>query len=461
MILQLIPAVSSLEPITTVAPFMVIIFVGLLREGLEDLYRYKKDKRINNSPARVFNTKSNQIELKIWRNIREGDLVLLIEDEETPADLLVIYSKGTTPNAYIETSNLDGEKNLKSKYPLRKYFSNSNFSNPNLNDFSLSYPFPNEDIYTFEGYAVDNESKIYLNKDNFVPRGVFIKNTRFLLGLVVYVGKETKIMMNNMFKQNKISSVDKMMNIYVVILVIVEVILLFILAILSAVTTTDNVEFFLWMGIQIPNVFSEFIIVFSSYFIILNTFLPISLIVTIETSRLFQVMFYKWDDTFKHDGSTIMTNTTTLNEDLGKIEYVLSDKTGTLTENIMIAKNFAIGTEEIKLKENSHPKKLNDSLKNNLIPKNIIKIGKNNKTMNLMKRSNSMPEKEKNQTNLKLKKKLNSFKNFNKPEILSKSLESINKNDRKSSNKKCESDNGSDFKEIQEEISIECKFYKI
>jgi magnesium-transporting ATPase (P-type) len=333
-----------------VIPFIFILTIALIREGVEDYYRYIKDKKINNSPVRVFDPLKGEMVLKVWEEIKEGDLILLIENEETPADLLLVYSKSSTAYAYIETSNLDGEKNLKSKLPLRKYKDNFDFAKPSLKYFYLSYPYPTSDIYFFEGYAVDNDNKIYLSKENFIPRGVFIKNTRYLLGLVVYVGSETKIMKNNMSKKNKMSSTEKMMNNYVYILIIIEVCLLISICVLLAITFKKTSELYIWWGLPNPNLLSEVFVNFLSYFILMNTFLPISLIVTIESVRLFQLFFFKNDKFLTYGEKKLLTNTMTLNEELGRVQFVLSDKTGTLTENNMVAKHFCVGFNDIMLK---------------------------------------------------------------------------------------------------------------
>jgi magnesium-transporting ATPase (P-type) len=370
MILQSIPSVSTLNPATVIAPFLFIITIALIREGVEDYYRYTKDRMINASPVRVFDPIKNEMVLRRWEEIKEGDLILLIENEETPADMILIYSKSSTSYAYIETSNLDGEKNLKSKLPLRSFKNNLDFSKPRLEKFQLSYPYPRSDIYFFEGFAVDEDQKVYLNKENFIPRGVFVKNTRYFLGLVVYVGGETKIMMNNMSKKNKMSSTEKMMNNYVYILVIFEFFLLLVLAILPAATFKHISKYYSWLQIKKPNILSEIFVNFLSYFILLNTFLPISLIVTIESVRLFQLYFFKHDKHFSYGEKKLIPNTMTLNEELGRIQFLLSDKTGTLTQNEMVAKHFCVGFNDIMLtKKKATIKQLKDSSQKKIVIK--------------------------------------------------------------------------------------------
>ena len=355
MIFQSIPQISTLNPLSAVFPVLTILILAILREGYEDYQRYKKDQKINQGLARVYNPDSGRMEIKLWEQIREGDLVLMIENEETPADLLLLYSKSASAYAYIETSNLDGEKNLKPKLPIRKYKSNQAFSKPDVDKFRLSYPFPNPNIYSFEGYVDDDGQKKHLTKDNFIPRAVRIKNTRLLVGLALYVGNDTKLMKNYIKKKNKVSSLQKMMNVYVLILVVVEILLLLVLGI-GGVITISEIEISDYNKIyasQRPSPVTQFFVLILSYFILLNTFLPVSLIVTIEMVRYVQKVFYVKDSTFTdEDGQGLWVNTVTLNEELGKIEYVLSDKTGTLTKNQMKAKRFCVGFNKISLDKN-------------------------------------------------------------------------------------------------------------
>lgn len=79
------------------------------------------------------------------------------------------------------------------------------------------------------------------------------------------------------------------------------------------------------------------LLVFFSYAIVLNTVVPISLYVSVEVIRFVQSFLINWDEQMYHEksGTHAKARTTTLNEELGQIEYIFSDKTGTLTQNIM------------------------------------------------------------------------------------------------------------------------------
>jgi phospholipid-translocating ATPase len=75
-------------------------------------------------------------------------------------------------------------------------------------------------------------------------------------------------------------------------------------------------------------------LVFLSYVITLSTLVPISLYVSIEFVRLLQSKWIDWDINMFYQTNNVPANvrTTTLNEELGQIQYIFSDKTGTLTQ---------------------------------------------------------------------------------------------------------------------------------
>lgn len=79
------------------------------------------------------------------------------------------------------------------------------------------------------------------------------------------------------------------------------------------------------------------LLVFFSYAIVLNTVVPISLYVSVEVIRFVQSFLINWDEEMYHapTNTHARARTTTLNEELGQIQYIFSDKTGTLTQNIM------------------------------------------------------------------------------------------------------------------------------
>lgn len=110
-IIQSIPIISPLSPYTAVLPLMFVLALSMIREGIEDYRRYKSDKKTNMATFSKLISKGNFEEIQS-KDIKIGDILLVEEDDTFPADLVLLKSN-TGPNAYIQTSSLDGEKNYK------------------------------------------------------------------------------------------------------------------------------------------------------------------------------------------------------------------------------------------------------------------------------------------------------------------------------------------------------------
>lgn len=110
-ILQSIPVISPLSPYTAIMPLLFVLGVSVLREGIEDYRRYKTDKKTNMMTFHKLQSKGTFEEIQS-KDIKVGDILLVDENSTFPADLILLKSSGGL-NAFIQTSSLDGEKNLK------------------------------------------------------------------------------------------------------------------------------------------------------------------------------------------------------------------------------------------------------------------------------------------------------------------------------------------------------------
>lgn len=217
-ILQLIPGLSTTGTYTTIVPLLFFVTISMAKEGYDDFRRYKLDKEENKRSATVMgydSTTSSAVgatdpttsvhnpdlsktwaNIK-WQNIRVGDVVKLTRDDAVPADIVVLQTLGTEGVAYVETMALDGETNLKSKQapPIvaREYHSLNEIVGANA---QFVVEDPNLNLYNLEGKAVLGDEILPLNNDQIIYRGSTIRNTRQVIGVVIYTGEECKIRMN-------------------------------------------------------------------------------------------------------------------------------------------------------------------------------------------------------------------------------------------------------------------------
>ena len=174
------------------------------------------------------------------------------------------------------------------------------------------------------------------------------KNSLSMLGLVIYVGKYTKIMMNCGESESKMSWVEKRVNVLMVFIFLIQCFLILTVAGLRTYWVLNYTNMVIDFHLEPVSV--EVLLAFSNYFILLNTMIPISLIVSIELVKSIQGYFITEDRlmmALAGDGTIKSAKAfrCSLNEELGMVEYIFTDKTGTLTRNEMVMKNLVIGTQ--------------------------------------------------------------------------------------------------------------------
>ncbi|KAI0314556.1 calcium transporting ATPase [Amylostereum chailletii] len=341
--IQQIPGVSPTNRWTTIGPLAVVLLASAFKEVQEDLKRHQSDAELNARSAKVL-TPSGSFDIVKWKDIKAGDVVRLENNDFIPADLILITSSEPEGFCYIETSNLDGETNLKIKQASPQTASLTSPQLVNALRGSLRSEHPNNSLYTFEGTfdittSAGFPKQIPLGPDQLLLRGAQIRNTPWTYGFVVFTGHETKLMRNATAAPIKRTAVERQVNIQIVFLFA----LLLALSIGSTIGSSIRSWFFAekqWYLLETTSLSGRakgFIEDILTFIILYNNLIPISLIVTMEVVKFQQAQLINSDlDMYYAKSDTpALCRTSSLVEELGQIEYVFSDKTGTLTRNEM------------------------------------------------------------------------------------------------------------------------------
>eukprot|EP00250_Pteridium_aquilinum_P021090 c25023_g1_i2 orf=602-4156(+) len=341
--------VTPVNPVTTILPLAFVIGVAMVKEGLEDFRRGRADRDVNNRFVRVLDT-DGTFKKRRWKELSVGNIVKVDCDEFFPADLLFLFSQNPSGSCYVETANLDGETNLKMKRCPKE---TAGLTEEELADFNASVKceHPNASIYSFQGNLIWKDKTAHLGPAQILLRGSKLRNTRYVYGAVIFTGYDTKIMMNSTSPPSKRSTVERQLDYIIIFQLLLLVCMSIVSAMVFAIWLAEDKKqhWYLMPGLNNGNnsitkaafnfnhPFVAGVLQFFTCLVLYGYFVPISLYVSLEIVKAIQALFINqdYDLYYLEMDKPASARTSNLNEELGQVSTILSDKTGTLTRNEM------------------------------------------------------------------------------------------------------------------------------
>uniref|UniRef100_A0A8B9NNS2 Phospholipid-transporting ATPase n=1 Tax=Accipiter nisus TaxID=211598 RepID=A0A8B9NNS2_9AVES len=339
-LLQQIPDVSPTGRYTTLVPLLFILTVAGIKEIIED---YVKNNKLTFQTSELFVFLFHAtVLLPLTEQVAVGDIVKVTNGQHLPADMIIISSSEPQAMCYIETANLDGETNLKIRQGLSQTASLQSREELMKVSGRIECEGPNRHLYDFTGnLRLDGQSPVPVGPDQILLRGAQLRNTQWVLGIVVYTGHDTKLMQNSTKAPLKRSNVEKVTNMQILVLFCILLVMALVSSVGALLWNRTHGKYHYHPGKMLSVNFGYNLLTF---IILYNNLIPISLLVTLEVVKFTQALFINWDiDMYYPETDTpAMARTSNLNEELGQVKYLFSDKTGTLTCNIMNFKKCSI-----------------------------------------------------------------------------------------------------------------------
>ena len=215
-IILAIKKISPQDPTVAIIPFIFVIFVGILVEAFEEFKKWSNDKQFNNSLSIKINITTHKEESVKWSELIVGNIIKIKKNETIPADVLIIKTSSLNHFCYMQTTNLDGESALKPRElipMLQGKLCTEELDPSPIEGSVIEIEPPSNNIYKCNGsMTLKNGERSFIQVENILLRGTTLKNVDYVYGVIIYTGKDTKIMRNIQSSSVKSSSIEDIIN---------------------------------------------------------------------------------------------------------------------------------------------------------------------------------------------------------------------------------------------------------
>ncbi|XP_062060350.1 probable phospholipid-transporting ATPase IIA isoform X1 [Lepus europaeus] len=319
---QFVPEMRLGALYTYWVPLGFVLAVTIIREAVEEIRCYVRDKEVN---SQVYSRLTARGTVKVKSSsIQVGDLIIVEKNQRVPADMIFLRTSEKNGSCFLRTDQLDGETDWKLRLPVA-----GTQRLPTAADLLQvrSYVYaeePNIDIHHFVGTFTREDS------DPPVSESLGIENTLWagtvvasgtVVGVVLYTGRELRSVMNTSNPRSKIGLFDLEVNCLTKIL-------------FGALVVVSLVM------VALQHFAGRWYLQIIRFLLLFSNIIPISLRVNLDMGKI----VYSWVIRRDSEIPSTVVRSSTIPEQLGRISYLLTDKTGTLTQNEMVFKRLHLGT---------------------------------------------------------------------------------------------------------------------
>ncbi|KAG5498721.1 hypothetical protein JKF63_03009 [Porcisia hertigi] len=381
-LLQFISVIAPVNPLSTLLPLLFAFTLSAVKEGHDDVKRHRQDHTYNHTPRMALDPETTAWRSRINADIRVGDVLLLREGEEIPCDVVVLGA--TSSSVYIRTDNLDGEIDLKPREMVQ--WSTVHPDNHSLRTHTvcevtsetepppassviaavkslhLECAPPSAMIDSFDGRAdiqttspvlrfdLDTAStQVSLTHLHLLPQSCILKNVAQVVCVAVYTGDDTKFGMNRRATSVKWARIDKDVSRFSVCIFVCQIVSALILGLIGYRANRKVHETVWYLPLPVNESSVSVIIYPLRFFLLTTVMIPVSFKFVVDVCKDYMARMVEWDSVMmQNEAATVgsgwpsssnrtgcRVKNSSILEDLGQIDYLLCDKTGTLTQNMM------------------------------------------------------------------------------------------------------------------------------